>query len=326
MPPRDQSDLIEKIHALKEETNTIILAHLYQVLPVQDTGDFVGDSLGLSRKAAHVRDANNIIFAAVDFMAEVAKLLNPAKNVLLPDPSATCPMANRLLASTVKKYKEEYPGIPVVLYVNTLAEAKAEADVICTSANSIEICKKIAKEKGVNKLIVGPDKNLARFISTQTDLDLIVMPEDGCCNVHDHFTIEDVNLQLQQHPDSIVIVHPECRPEVQDAASFVGSTSQMLAHVSKSSESEFIIGTERELSMKLQRDHPDRKFHPLGATGGICPNMKKTTLPLVVEVLEKIKDGRFDDHLVNVPDHVGSRAKRAIDRMFALMEKGEKSG
>ncbi|MHA1680732.1 MAG: quinolinate synthase NadA [Promethearchaeota archaeon] len=315
--------LQSEIEKLKEETNTIILAHLYQTLDVQDVGDFVGDSLGLSRKAAGVKNAENIIFAAVDFMAEVAKILNPSKRVLLPDTSASCPMANQLKAHTIREYKKKNPGVPVVLYVNTLAEAKAESDVICTSANSVEICSALAEVKGTNELLIGPDRNLAHFIREQTGLKIITMPEKGCCHVHDQFLVEDVNLQKQLHPHAILVVHPECRPEVQDAAEHVGSTSQMIRYVAESNEKEFIIGTERGLVDKLNRDHPDKQFYPLAATttGGICKNMKKNNLNNIRELLVKIKDGKCSTNEVTINPSISGKAKQSIDFMFKLMER-----
>ncbi|MHA1794101.1 MAG: quinolinate synthase NadA [Promethearchaeota archaeon] len=314
-------ELQERIEKLKKETSTVILAHLYQVIEIQDVGDFIGDSLGLSRNAAGVTDVDNIIFSAVNFMAEVAKILNPDKNVLIPDITASCPMANQLKASTIREYKKKYPDRPVVVYVNTLAEAKAESDVVCTSANCVEICKKLSEETGTNKLLIGPDKNLAHFIREQTGLDLIVMPENGCCTVHDQFIIKDINLQKMLHPEAIVLVHPECNPSVQAAADFIGSTSQMLKYVKNSPDKEFIIGTERELSVRLDVDYPEKKFYPLSTTGGVCRNMKKNSLEKVYELLLKIKDGNFRDNLVTVDKKVMKGAKDAIDKMFQLMEK-----
>ncbi|MHA1848039.1 MAG: quinolinate synthase, partial [Promethearchaeota archaeon] len=235
----NEDTLKKEILDLKEQTNSIILAHFYQTLDIQSVGDFLGDSLGLSRKAITVQAATNIIFSAVDFMAEVASILNPSKKVYVPEPTASCPMANMLDADKVRQFKERYLDRPVVLYVNTLAEAKAECDVICTSANATTICKRISEERGTNKLLFGPDKNLAYFIEKKTGLDIVVMPEKGCCYVHNQFILEDVNLQRKLHPRSKVIVHPECKPEVQDAADFIGSTSQMIAYVKGSSENEF---------------------------------------------------------------------------------------
>ncbi len=315
-------DLKEEIQLLKRQTSTIILAHYYQVVDVQDVGDFLGDSLDLSRKAMHVQDVSNIIFAAVDFMAEVAKILNPSRHILIPDTTATCPMANQLKAAQVRDYKARYPGIPVVLYINTLAEAKAEADTICTSANAVQVCKAITRERGVDTVLMGPDKHLSYHVRKQSGIDVITMPETGCCIVHDQFTVEDVNCHRKLHPDAKIIVHPECPPGVQDIVDFVGSTSQMIQFVrdNHSSIKSFVIGTEQGMIDHLARQLPGISLHSLSpvATGLVCRNMKKTTLEKVHELLVKIKQGNADRHVINVDPVVEKRAKDSIDKMFAL--------
>lgn len=317
----DIETMKKEIQALKKETNSIILAHLYQVLDVQEVGDFLGDSLGLSRKAAEVQDAENIVFAAVDFMAETAVLMNPDKNVLLPDVSASCPMAAQLKASQIQEYKKKYPDLPVVLYVNTLAEAKAVSDAVCTSANAVKICTEVAKERGTNDILFGPDKNLGAYVKKITGINTIPMPDKGYCYVHDQIIIEDVNHQRAEHPDAKLIVHPECKSEVQDAADFVGSTSQMLKYVASSSDTKFIVGTEQGLVEKLKVDYPGRKFYPLAMGGSICKNMKKTSVEKIHALMLKIKDGTYQDHLVKLDTQVMEGAKKAIEYMFELMER-----
>lgn len=313
---------IARINALKRETGTVILAHYYQVLDVQDTGDFIGDSLDLSRKAASVTGASNLLYAAVDFMAEVGKILNPARTVLMPDPAASCPMANQLRASAVRACKEQHPGIPVVLYINTLAEAKAECDVICTSANAVQVAKAIAEREDVDTIIMGPDVNLAHHVRQRTGLNVIAVPERGCCYVHDQFILEDLQLQAQRHPGARVIVHPECKPEIQAAADFVGSTSQLIKHVEDHPEiAEFIIGTEQGMIDHLQRKHPRLRLHSLAASpaGIACRNMKKTTLDNVLALLLKVQAGDVAGHEVRVDETIAAKARKAIDAMLDLV-------
>lgn len=319
----DTGRIKAEIRRLKEETRSTILSHYYQVLDIHDVADQLGDSLGLSRAAAKEKDAQNIIFAAVDFMAEVAKLLSPDRRVFLPAAGATCPMANRLSGATVREYKENYPGLPVILYVNTLAEAKAECDVICTSANSVEVCSRVAKDTGNGQLLMGPDANLAYHVAKKTGLGLITMPERGCCIVHDQFVIEDVELLRSEHPGALLVVHPECKPEVQEAADYVGSTSQMLKFIAGSSHGSFIIGTERGLVERLEVDHPGKEFHSLAptATGGICRNMKKTSLASILDILQRLASGddkALASNEITIDPAVASPARKAIDAMFEL--------
>ncbi len=312
--------LKDEIQALKRETGTIVLAHYYQVTDVQDIGDFLGDSLGLSRKAASVTAASNIVFAAVDFMAEVAKILNPSKRVYMPDRAASCPMANQLRAADVLRQKQRYPGLPVVLYVNTLAEAKAECDVVCTSSNAVEVCSKVAKEKGKDTIIMGPDKNLSYHVEKKAGIKVITVPDKGCCYVHDQFAIEDVNLQRQRFPGAKIVVHPECKPEIQEVADFVGSTTQMLRYIEDGMATckEYIVGTEQGLLDHLTKKHSDLQLHSLApaAQGMSCKNMKKTTLGKVHDLLLAIKAGTAGDREVSVDERVAARARRSIDAMF----------
>nr|MDO8109202.1 quinolinate synthase NadA [Candidatus Sigynarchaeota archaeon] len=316
----DAQQLKAEIQALKKETGTIILAHYYQVLDVQDVGDFIGDSLGLSRKAADVKEAKNIIFAAVDFMAEVAKILNPTKTVIMPDKEASCPMANQLRAAQILDYKKKHPGLPTILYINTLAEAKAECDVICTSSNAVEVCSAVANERGVGSILMGPDKNLSYHVGKRTGLKVVTMPEKGCCYVHDQFAIEDLTLQRERYPGARVVVHPECKPGIQDAADYAGSTTQMLKYIESEMKNckEFIIGTEQGLIDHLQRKYPALTLHSLSPvpSGISCKNMKKTTLAKIHALLLKIKAGNVKKNEITVEASVAAKAKSSIDAMF----------
>nr|MDO8085976.1 quinolinate synthase NadA [Candidatus Sigynarchaeum springense] len=312
--------LKDEIQALKRETSTIVLAHYYQITDVQDIGDFLGDSLGLSRIAASVTAAKNIVFAAVDFMAEVAKILNPSKHVYMPDRAASCPMANQLRAVDILKIRNRFPGVPAVLYVNTLAEAKAECDVICTSSNAVEVCSKVAKAMHDDTIIMGPDKNLSYHVERKAGIKVITVPDKGCCYVHDQFTIEDANLQRERFPGAKLVVHPECKPEVQDAADFVGSTTQMLRYIEEGMGTckEYVVGTEQGLLDHLAKKHPALQLHSLAPVpqGITCKNMKKTTLAKVRDVLLAIKAGTASDREIIVDDRIAARAKKAIDAMF----------
>jgi quinolinate synthase len=320
MLARTPQQLTAEIQALKKETSTIVLAHYYQTTDVQGIGDFLGDSLGLSRKASGVTESRNIVFAAVDFMAEVAKILNPSKRVFMPDRAASCPMANQLRADEVRQYKDCFPGLPVVLYINTLAEAKAECDVICTSSNAVEVCTKVAKQWNKDTVIMGPDKNLSYHVEKKTGLKVITMPEKGCCYVHDQFTIEDVHVQRDRYPGAKLVVHPECRPDIQEAADFVGSTTQMLKFIETGMDTgkEYIVGTEQGLLDHLSKKHPGLVLHSLAPlpAGISCKNMKKTTLEKVRDLLLAIKAGTAGDREILVDAAIAARSKKAIDAMF----------
>ncbi|WP_297479889.1 quinolinate synthase NadA, partial [Thermococcus sp.] len=209
----EKEKLTEEIERLKEERNAIIMAHNYQLPEVQDIADFLGDSLELARKAVNV-DADVIVFAGVDFMAETAKILNPEKTVLLPTRRATCAMANMLRPEHIIEAKKKYPDAPVVLYVNSSAETKALADVTVTSANAVKIVEKLDSDV----VIFGPDKNLAYYVAKQTGKRVIPVPEYGHCYVHKKFTVEDVERARKLYPNAKLMVHPECEPEVQEKA------------------------------------------------------------------------------------------------------------
>lgn len=296
----------DKIKKLKEKEKAIILAHNYQRPEVQLTADFIGDSLELARASAKA-DAELIVFAGVDFMAEMAAMLNPDKTVVIPDPEAGCPMAAQLLASTVREAKKKYPEAAVVLYVNTLAEAKAESDVACTSANSPQVVNALDEDT----VLFGPDQNLAWFVQRRSDKRVIPIPANGYCYVHKMFTPADISLLKERYPDAEVLAHPECDPEVQLLATHICSTSQMLVRAKASPAKRFIIATEIGLVERLRREFPRKEFIPALETA-ICEQMKKHTLEKVYLALRDKKN------VVQVPPRVARRARVTIERMLEI--------
>ena len=296
--------LHERISALKEERDAVILAHNYQVGPVQDVADLVGDSLELSRAAASL-ERGVIIFCGVDFMAETAAILSPGKKVVLPVPDACCPMAEMVTADQVKLLRERYPEAAVVAYVNTTAEVKAESDICCTSANAVKIVESLAEKQ----VLFVPDRNLARYTARFTKKEVI--PWEGYCIVHDRFTPGDVRAARELHPGAAVLVHPECRPEVIDLADGVFSTSGIIRHACGSPGEEFIIGTEVGILHRLGKDCPEKRCFPLSGKA-VCVNMKKTDLRKVRDALDRMEPR------VTVPEEIAGRARKAIDRMLAV--------
>ena len=299
--------IINDIQELKHERNAVILAHNYQRPEVQDIADYVGDSIELSRRARDESDAKIILFAAVDFMAESAAILNPEKKVLLPNLGSRCPMAHMLPAEQLVIWKQKHPRVPVVLYVNTLAEAKAECDVCCTSANAVEIVKALDSET----VLFGPDYNLAEYVQEKTGKRVIPIPPQGFCPTHLLFTPEDISTKKQKNPEAVVAVHPECSKQVRELADFIGSTSQICRYAKASSSEKFIIGTEIGLLHKLRKENPSKQFLP-AYSGAICTAMKLTTLEGIYRSLKETK------HLITVPKNTAEKARKALDRMFAL--------
>lgn len=300
----EMEQLVGEILRLKEERNAIIMAHNYQLPEVQDIADFLGDSLELARKAVNV-DADVIVFAGVDFMAETAKILNPEKTVLLPTGRATCAMANMLRVEHILRAKERYPGAPVVLYVNTTAETKAYADVTVTSANAVRIVSKLDSDT----VIFGPDKNLASYVARETGKKVIPVPEHGHCYVHRKFTLEDVERAGKLYPNAKLMVHPECTPEVQERADIIVSTGGMIRHAPEWNE--WVVFTEREMVYRLSKLYPSIKFHP-AREDATCIGMKAITLKHLYESLRDMK------YRVEVPGEIASKARKAIERMLEL--------
>jgi quinolinate synthase len=320
--------LRDEILRLREERRAIIIAHNYQRDEVQDLADFTGDSLELSQIAA-TKECDVIVFCGVDFMAESASILSPEKTVLLPEIGACCPMADMVTVSaprypreeypgyeeqpvfvyphdfTLKDIKARHPGAPVVAYVNTTAEAKAESDICCTSSNVVDVVNSLPEDK----VICIPDKNLSMWAQRNTEKEIISW--DGFCHVHDRVAKKDVLAVRKEHPDAVFVAHPECRPEVLDLADHVTSTSGMIRYAKSSDAREFIIGTEVGLLYRLRKENPGKVFHPL-RKDMICPNMKKTTLQSVHAALTRM------ENVIKVPEKIRVPAKEALDKMLAI--------
>jgi len=303
--------LTDDILTLKKEKRAVILAHNYQRPEIQDIADYVGDSIELARRAMKEKDAKIIVSSAVDFMAENAVLLNPKKKVLLPSEGARCPMAQMLTLDEIRRWKRKYPKSPIVLYVNTLAEVKAECDVCCTSANAVEVIKAIDSDT----VLFGPDRNLSLYVEKQTNKKIIPIPERGFCPTHVLFQKDDIQILKRRHPDATVIVHPECLPEVQEVADYIGSTSQMCRYAKQLPAKEFIIGTESGLIHRLKKENPTKQFF-LAYDGAICPNMKLNTLERLYLALKE------EIHPVTVPKAVMKKAQKALENMFSLVSAG----
>lgn len=294
---------IEAINALKEERNAIILAHNYQTPEIfHCVADVVGDSLALAREAAKV-DADVIVLAGVHFMAETAKILNPEKTVIVPDLEAGCSLADSITAADVRLLREKYPGVPVVTYVNTSAEVKAECDICCTSGNAL----KVVESLGTDKVIFLPDEYLARYVASQTDVEIIYWR--GHCEVHERFTGAEIAEYRRNFEDVVVIAHPECPPDVLDAADFVGSTSGMIDYVGNNRPARVLMVTECSMSDNVAAEYPDVEFvRPCN----LCPHMKRITLPKILESLKTLEPR------IEIDPDVAARARIAVERMIEI--------
>jgi len=304
---RLQAPLIEEINRLKRQKHAVILAHNYMTPEIfHGVGDFVGDSLGLAREAAR-SDAKVIVQAGVHFMAETSKVLCPEKTVLIPDLRAGCSLAASITAADVRLIKQRYPGLPVVTYVNTTAEVKAETDVCCTSANAVQVVEAVAAEFGVDRVILLPDEFLARNVARQTGIGIIAWR--GRCEVHERFTAEDIAEMRAAWPDALVLAHPECPPEVIEASDFTGSTAAMSDFVTRRRPARVVLITECSMADNVACDAPETEFvRPCN----LCPHMKRITLDNILEAL------RHDRYEVIVPDEVAARACAAVQRMIDL--------
>jgi quinolinate synthase len=297
-----QKDLTRKIAELKEKKKAIILAHNYQLPQIQDTADFLGDSLELSKISKGLKE-NLIVFCGVRFMAETAKILSAKKKVILPAEDAGCPLADTITVESLKRLKNANPGAPVVSYVNTSAEIKAESDVCCTSANAVSVVKNIASKK----VIFVPDQNLGRWVQVHNpSKEIINWP--GYCYVHQLFNLSDIESARKNFPGAEILVHPECRPEVQDNADFVLSTSGMLKRAKESAAKVIVVATEEGLIYRLKKENPDKRFYSLG-NARICLNMKKTTLGDLYRALEEEKIE------ITLDKQIIAKAKRALEEM-----------
>jgi quinolinate synthase len=306
IPPFEWSILADDIAAifkLKKERNAVVLAHNYQTPDIFHTvGDIVGDSLALAREAART-DADVIVLAGVHFMAETAKLLNPAKTVLIPDLEAGCSLAASITADDIKLLRQRHPGVPIVTYVNTSAAVKAESDVCCTSSNA----KKIVEALGVPRVIMLPDEYLARNTAALTKVEIIAWK--GHCEVHERFTPEDIRSLRESHPGITVLAHPECPPEVIAECDFTGSTAAMADYVGKERPPRVVLLTECSMSDNVALQYPDLEFvRPCN----LCPHMKRITLPKIRHSLETMT------HEVTVDPAIAERARHAVERMLSL--------
>jgi quinolinate synthase len=306
IPPIEWSGYVPEIEAisrLKRERDAVILAHNYMTPEIYHcVADVVGDSLALAKAATKI-EARVVVMAGVQFMAETAKLMNPEKVVLIPDTRAGCSLATSISADDVRALRRRHPGVPIVAYVNTTAAVKAEVDICCTSANA----RAVVESLGAPRVIMLPDKFLAANVAKTTDVEIISW--DGACEVHEGFSAGDVRELRSVYPDAIVLAHPECPPEVVAAADFAGSTAQMSAFVAERRPRRALLLTECSMGDNIAGEHPEVEFlRPCG----LCPHMKRITLPAIRRALETMTTA------IEVDPAVAARARRAVERMTAL--------
>jgi quinolinate synthase len=302
--------VIAAINALKREKNAVILAHNYMTPEIfHCVADFVGDSLQLAREAAKT-DAKVIVQAGVHFMAETAKILSPEKTVLIPDMRAGCSLAASITGADVRLLREMYPGLPIITYVNTSAEVKAESDICCTSANAVDVVESIAAERGVDTVIMIPDEFLAQNVAKQTSIKIITWK--GHCEVHERFTADDIRSYREANPGVVVLAHPECPPEVIAEADFTGSTSGMISYVGSKRPKRVVLVTECSMSDNVAVEYPDVEFvRPCN----LCPHMKRITLEKILHSLETMTTE------VTVDPFIAARAKAAVEAMLRVKPK-----
>jgi quinolinate synthase len=295
--------LIHKINMLKKEKNAVVLTHNYQTPEIfYGVSDVAADSLALAVEASKT-EADIIILCGVHFMAETAKLMNPKKKVLLPDMGAGCSLASSITGKDVRLLKEKYPGVPVVSYVNTSAEVKAESDICCTSANAIQVVESL----GANKVIFLPDQYMAKYISTKTKVQIISWI--GTCIVHERFSAQEINDVKKQNPGIKILSHPECSPEVIAVSDFTGSTSGMAKYVGKNQPEKVMLVTECSMSDNVQIENPNVQFvRPCN----LCPYMKTITLPKILDCLET------ETNEILIPEIISRKARKAVERMAAI--------
>jgi quinolinate synthase len=299
--------VIAEINRLKREKDAVILGHNYMTPEIfHCVSDFVGDSLALAREAART-DAKVIVQAGVHFMAETSKILCPDKTVLIPDPKAGCSLAASITGADVRLLRQKYPGLPVVTYVNTSADVKAESDVCCTSSNAVAVVEEIAREFGTDTVIMIPDKYLAQNVAKLTGVKVITW--EGACEVHERFTAAEIREYRRAHPGIVVLAHPECPPEVVAEADFAGSTSGLIDYVGKHRPKSVVMVTECSMSDNVAAEYPDIEFvRPCN----LCPHMKRITLDKILHSLQTMTVE------VTVDPEISRRARRAIDRMLAV--------
>ena len=294
---------VKAINALKAQRNAVILAHNYQTPEIYNcVADFVGDSLQLAREATKVK-ADIIVQCGVHFMAETSKILNPEKTVLIPDLRAGCSLAASITGEDVRLLRERFPGVPVVTYVNTSADVKAESDICCTSSNAVQVVESL----GADKVIFLPDEYLARYVASQTKVKIIAWK--GHCEVHERFTADELRLYRESDPNLQIIAHPECPPDVLAEADFTGSTAHMIDWVRQKKPKRVVMVTECSMADNVQAELPDVKFvRPCN----LCPHMKRITLPKILDSLVFMKEEVVIDPLI------ADKARRAVERMVNL--------
>lgn len=297
--------LKRKILDLKKEKGALIVAHNYQRDEIQEIADITGDSYALARKVVDAKE-NLIVFCGVKFMAESAYMLSPEKTVLLPVEEAGCPLADMATVEKLRQKKSEYPEAAVVCYVNSTAAVKAESDICCTSSNAVQVVKSLKEEK----VLFVPDKNLGRYVREHVpEKELILW--DGYCVVHMRLTKEEVINTKKLYPNAEFIAHPECRKEVLEEASYVGSTAGMVKYVNETPGKEFIIGTELGIIYRMKRENPEKQFY-VPTDQFICANMKLTTLGWLARSLEKMV------YKIEVPEDIAVKARKSLERMLKV--------
>ncbi len=294
-----------QIEQLKKAKNAVILAHYYAPAEVQEIADYVGDSFYLA-KIAKQSEADIIVFCGVQFMGESAKILNPGKKVLMPDPTADCPMAHMVAPDLIEEMRKQYDDLAVVCYINSTAALKCQSDVCVTSSNAVKIVKALPNQ---NVFFI-PDRNLGRFVAAQVPEKNIII-NDGCCPIHAAVTAARLQAEKEKHPGALVLTHPECEPEVLALSDHIGSTAEIIAYAKDSAATEFIIVTEDGVDHKLMADNPDKRFyypdpHPC------CTDMKRNTLAAVLSVLEK------EDKEITIEEQTRLRALLPLDKMLEL--------
>ncbi len=297
--------IIEKINTIKKQKNAVILAHCYQPIEIDNVADYVGDSLYLSQVAAKTQ-ADIIVFAGVYFMAQTAKLLSPDKKVLLPQLEAGCRMSDMLSLKQLKDFKAKYPSYPVVCYVNSTAEVKAECDICCTSSNA----EKIVKSLGVGKVLFVPDTYLGKWVEHKLgNIDVITYP--GFCPTHLQIRPIDIENARKKYPQALVLAHPECHMSVSKIADFVGSTAQIIKYVKESKQKSFVIATEQGVVDRLKRDFPNKEIIPI-KSNIVCPNMKMTSLEDILHVLTT------EENEIIVNKEIAKKAVNCLDAMLEV--------
>jgi quinolinate synthase len=304
------TDLVEEILKLKKQKNAVILAHYYQMGEIQDIADFIGDSLQLAQ-AAQKTNASIILFAGVHFMAETAKILNPDKKVIVPDMNAGCSLADSCPAESFSEFKKKYPDAVVISYINCTAEVKALSYIICTSSNAVKIVESVPKDK---RIIFAPDKNLGRYIIKKTGREMILW--NGVCEVHEKFSLQKIIQLKVQHPDALLIAHPECEEDVLENADFIGSTSALLNFVKTNDSKKFIVATETGILHQMQKSCPDKTFIPAPPNNTCacneCPYMKLNTLEKIYLALKN------EEPEIVMSEELIEKAKKPLLRMLEL--------